>query len=98
MIYSSFGRPLRWYDKLLERLHNLCKKCNSNADDSAAPAAKKSKGLSSKQALLKRYPPRLHNDSIEDKDNVEQHKSSMSSEMVKKPREIVLPLSTYSAR
>ena len=93
-----------WYDKLLERLRNLRKRSNSKlsgADDGAAPAAKKSK-RSSKLALLKRYPPRLHDDSIEDEDSVKQHKSAMASEMSKrKPREIVvLPLlrSTYSTR
>ena len=57
---------------------------------------------SSKQALLKRYPPRLHDDSIEDEDSVKQNKSAMASEISKrKPRKIVvLPLlrSTYSTR
>lgn len=60
------------------------------------------KKLSPKQSLMKRYPPRLHNDTREDNETTAQHLAAMVSEMgKKKPREIVLlPLlrRTYSAR
>ena len=55
-----------------------------------------------KQTLLKRYPPRLHEDTIEDVESVQQHISAMAAEMSKKrPHDhVVLPLqkSTYSTR
>lgn len=88
-----------WYEKLLERLRNIRKR--SKSDD--LPMTKKAKGTSSvKQALIKRYPVRVHDDREEDAESIQQHISAMVSEMSKKkPREhVVLPLlkSTYSTR
>ena len=52
--------------------------------------------------LMKRYPPRVHDDPVEDGETIKRHLSAMVTEMEKKkPREIVLlPLlkQTYSTR
>ena len=87
----------------MERLRNKRKKVSTGSEcDSHAPASKKGKGTSVKQALMRRYPPRLHEDINEDEESVQVHVQSMQSEMrKKKPRDIVLlPLlkSTYLAR
>lgn len=83
----------------MERLRNVRKRSKDEEDCAVKPKKKK---LSPKQSLMKRYPPRLHNDTREDNETTAQHLAAMVSEMgKKKPREIVLlPLlrRTYSAR
>ena len=64
------------------------------SDEGDVPASKKGKGASVKRTLLKQYPPRFHEDTIEDEESVRQHISSMTAEMSKKwPHDhVVLPL------
>lgn len=70
-----------WYEKVLERLRNKRKRSKGTSD--CAVLAKKPKQSSSK-VLMKRYPPRLHEDMVEDPDSVKKHQSAMISEMGEK--------------
>ena len=94
-----------WVDKMLECIRNRDKQAKKKVKDSTnlgSPTAKRQRLVAPKDDLLRRYPARIMDESVDDMYSVKQHKKAMEDEFKKaKPRDsVLLPLmkSTFKER